>query len=210
MNDPKQEAKRRTAAYWYIDGLAEIGAGCMVLLIGLFNFSVGTWVALPVRGLVVGLGQPLLIIAGFVAVRKAVISLKERITYVRTGFVAYPRPRGARRWASYLTALLGTAVAVAIVIALMPTLGEDWVMTGTGFFTGLLLAMIGMRTSLPRFYVLAGLVFLAGLAASLLHLQDPLNIALFLGVFGAAWVLMGALTLRKYLRSTHPTQAGEA
>jgi len=209
MNDPTQEIKRRTAAYWYIDGLAEIGAGCMILLIGVFNFAMDAWVAQPARALMLGIGQPLFIIAGFVLVRKAVISVKERLTYVRTGDVASPRPRGARRWTRYLAGLLASAVAVAIVILLIPFLGDDWLMAGTGFFTALMILMIAVRVSLPRFYALAVLAFLAGLIPSLLHMPDPANVIFFLCVFGGAWIAMGALTLYKYLHTTHIPQEGE-
>ena len=35
MSDPVQEVKRQTQRYWYIDGLTELGAGALILLLGL-------------------------------------------------------------------------------------------------------------------------------------------------------------------------------
>jgi hypothetical protein len=202
--DPLNEIKQRTARYWYVDGLWETGGGLLVLLLGIYTYGVGLFTIQPLRSLLIGLGQPVLLLTGILGLRKLVTQLKERLTYPLTGYISYRRPKGLQRWVGVLAVFVAVGLAMALVIFLKPYLSEDWVMTATGFFSAILILMMGVRIRLWRFYLLAGIAFLGGLGASLLRLSDPFGVAFFLCVFGLTSHLMGLLTLRSYLRNAPP------
>jgi hypothetical protein len=210
--DPLTEIKQRTARYWYVDGLWEACGGVLVLLLAGYTYLVGLCTIQPLRSFLIGLGQPVLLIAGMVVLGKIVSLLKERLTYPLTGYISYRRPKGLHRWVGVLAMLVAVGVAMAAVIFLRTFPVEDWVMTITGAFSSILILMMGIRIRLWRFYFLAGTTFLAGLGASLLRFSDPFGVAFFLGVFGLTCLLMGLLTLRSYRRqalSSRPSSEEE-
>lgn len=204
MKDDIQATIQRTQRYWYVDGLSEIGTGSVILLMGLFYFALSLAQPGTVTALVVGVGQPVIILGGFWLASKAVTNLKERITYPRTGYVSYPRRSGKRRWG---------VMATSAVIAIGLTLGVTQLAASgnralipvvTAALIALALALLGYRFSLQRFYVLGILVMLIGLLIAWLGLTEPLSTALFFSLFGLCMIAAGTITLIRYLHATQP------
>ncbi|KPL80126.1 hypothetical protein ADN00_01825 [Ornatilinea apprima] len=206
MNDPVQQMMKKTQRYWYVDGLAEIGAGALILLLGLLYLVVGWLPWQGVKAILLGLGMPVLLLGGMVGVRAWVNRAKQRLTYPRTGYVEYRRPKTARRWLVLLLSGVVSATTIALLINFMPLLGERFVMALTGLLVFAGMSYLAYQVNLWRFLLVGAAALAGGLLASLLNIPDPFNSALFFGVFGAAWLVSGGLTLRAYLASSTPAE----
>lgn len=207
MTDPFRNNLARPQRYWYVDGLAEMAGGGVIFLIGLCYTIAGLLPPGPARGLVLGIGQPLLVLTAAWFSQRTVRTLKERLTYPRTGYVEYRRPAGSKRWARVF--LLGfVSFSVAALTAL---LGRDLPDRFWPLFTGLMLALaiayLGARIGLKRFFAVALFSLLLGGAVFYLNPPNPWSAALVFGLEGLAWTASGVLTLRQYLRDTHPLDA---
>ncbi len=207
MTDPIQSNLNRPQRYWYVDGLAEMAGGGVIFLIGLCYAVAGLLPPGPARALVLGIGQPVIVLSSAFLSQRLVRSLKERLTYPRTGYVEYRQPGGSKRWARVL--LVGfVSFSVAALTAL---LGRDLPDRFWPFFTGFMLALaiayLGARIGLKRFYGVAIFSLLLGGSVFWIDPPDPWSAALIFGLEGLAWILSGALTLRHYLLTTHPLDA---
>jgi hypothetical protein len=195
-----EAAPRRAVRYWFEDGLVEIGAGILFLaLAGLFALE-GLAPANSPGAALSALGLPLVILGGMLLVGLAVRAAKERLTYPRTGYVAYPAAGPARR---ILAGVIGAGVSLAIVwlLAARPSL-----QLALGALQGVALAIVFMalslRTGLARLAMVGFVALGGGLVATTLALGASLGSALAFGAAGVAAVLSGALALSRYLRTT--------
>lgn len=210
MKDNLQDWAHRPQRYWYVDGLAEIGGGVVILSLGILFGISGMLADEKLKGLLTGIGQPVLIIGLSLLVRWIVARLKERITYPRTGYVAYRRPEPRRRISGILLAILFAAGIGLLVYISRNWLDLQWLPAITGVFAGLLILIIAMRIRLLRFYLLALFTLAVGIATAWLKLTEPYDSTLFFCGLGLGWIFSGAVTLIRYLRSTTPLNgAGE-
>ncbi len=209
MDDPIKTIQRQTQRYWYVDGLTEIGAGVLIFLLGLLYLLVGLLSPGALADWLIGFGQPGLIVAGWLIVNWVVRGLKERITYPRTGYVAYRRERGGKRTRAILVTV-GLAAGFAIAAVYFGKLaGERMIPVLIGLMMAGAVAYLGYTFSLRRFYLLAAVCVVLGGAGTLFQLGDNFSMALFFGGFGIAWVVSGAVTLSAYLHSTQPALGEE-
>ena len=206
--NPIDEMIQRTKRYWYVDGLAEMGAGVVILLyalymIGVSRFARGNETILAVA---LGLGQPVVILLGGLLVKRTVRYFKETLTFPRTGYVSYPRQKGSGRWKRILqTALIAAAVGATVALV-SQGLPENMTFLVSGTMVALFLIYLGYSLGLTRFYVIAGLTFLLGAVSMLLNFQGTQLMGVFFGGIGLMWVFSGLFTLRNYLRNTEPAQ----
>jgi len=140
------------------------------------------------------------IIGGMAVLGLALRAVKERLTFPRTGYVAYPRPAPARR---ILAGVIGAGVSLAIVwlLAARPSL-----QLALGALQGAALAIVflalSLRTGLVRMAVLDFVALGAGLVATFAGLQSSQGSAITFGVAGATTLLIGSLVRAHYLRTT--------
>lgn len=207
MTTSIEDITRRTKRYWYTDGLTEICAGILILLLGFLNLVTALANSSSLKDIVLVIGQPLLLIGGFYAINRAVRTLKERITYPRTGFVAYKKPEPRRRNLLLAMAIVA-AIVVAIAFALLAGLiRESWIPALTGAFLALCMVYLAYNLGLLRFYAVAVFTFLVGLGAVWLQLQDLYaNAFLFCGM-GLGLLASGGMTLYRYLHNTLPVES---
>ncbi len=194
---------RRARRYWYEDGFVEIALGGLLaglgILLGLD--ALATAGALP--GVVRILASVLLVVlvlGGVLASRPAIRASKERVTYPRTGFVAYRHQTRPRRvLAAALVASVGL-VSVAVLASPGGTPGrvvgvEALTLSGT-------LVIPAWRFGLGRFYALAAVTAAGGCLAVILAVPDTGRSALLYVIAGVALLVSGSWTLRAYLRQT--------
>ena len=133
-------------------------------------------------------------------INRLVKRLKESVTYPRTGYVKYRREEGHRRgWRVVLGLLAGGLVgAVAAVLVTRLNVHLATMPVLTGFILGIVLGFLGWRARLPRFYLLAGLSVVAGLAFSGMENAIAL-VACYLAI-GLLLFISGGVTLWMYLR----------
>ena len=204
MNDEISNAQRRAARYAYVDGSVEFFLGGLCLLLGVYFYLN---VILPEGSMLSNLlnaSLMLVIFGGFFVTNRLIRRFKERITYPRSGYVAYRQASGANR---LLRRLLAGVIAVLIsgVITLLFTnyrLGAAWMPAVTGIIFGVVLGIMAFRSGLVRLYLLALIAVVIGGGLMLNQVGDTAGLAAFYGLMAAALLASGSCTLVQYLRHT--------
>lgn len=201
MDQPMPSVKElidRPFRYFYDDGLVELAGGTLFLAAGL---AIGAWAATPagsawrLAGVLLLVAIPLL---GSVLFQRLVQAVKDRWVHPRTGYVDYGQSQPSRaRWV-----VIGGALALTIAGFLLPERLNNMAL-GEGFLLGLVLVTLAYRARLLRFYLLAAIAALIGLAAALWLGPDLWGSAATFGTTGAVMILSGGCALRRYLIA-HP------
>ena len=205
MSDPLQsdidKARRRAAHYWLQDGLNEVTIGVLLALVGVYlalegadtrTAPIRAWVAFGLLVLVAGLG---------LASRRVVLALKDRYVHPRTGYVALRQTNPRSRWIAGL--LAGVIAALFAVVARAPAV-LPWLPAAQGLVLGLLFFATWSKVGLTRFPVEGLLCALAGLALSLLGIDEGLASGLVFVWAGLVMAVGGALAFRSYRRTAPP------
>jgi hypothetical protein len=206
MPDHIDQTIKETRRYMYEDGLFEIAAGLLLLLIGLGLFS---WLTFTEISSALGITLMAVLIAlavgGGFLIKRAVEKLKQRITYPRTGYVAYKQDEPDRGRLFVIVA----ALLLALITLFLPE-ELSRMSTIVGAFLGVVLVALGYRLGLKRFYALGFITLLSGLIMSALFEQETLGVAFTLAVSGLALIISGGLALRKYLKRHTKAEEGAA
>lgn len=206
MEKPMPSVKElidRPFRYFYADGLVELAVGTLFLAAGL---TIGAWAATPsgsawrVVGALLLVGIPLL---GSVLFKRLVQKVKDRWVHPRTGYVDYGGSQPSRaRWI-----VIGGAFALAIAGFFLPDRLNNMALV-EGALLGLVLATLAYRSRLARFYLLAVIAALIGLAAALWLGSDLWSSAATFGATGAVMILSGSCALRQYFIA-HPAHSAD-
>ena len=211
MSTDIDKVMRKTKSYWYEDGLGEILAGIFFVIVGVFLLAEWlspadapwNWIFAP--GLIV-------LVVGCMPLARVLLRwLKERITYPRTGYVAYkqdtPRKNASRAAAA---AIVGATVALLMVASV--TYHQNIARLAPllmGAAVALLLVRVASELGLLRYYVLAAWSLLIGVALAWATTDITLSIALYYILLGPALLVGGIVTLMRYLQSAPLPTAGE-
>lgn len=216
MSNLIRDAEKRTLRYWTEDGLPDLYIGLGYIIYGALTW----WSAHSDYGWAEAL-RSIFLLAMIVGARFLVEKIKMRLTYPRTGYIAYAQ---APRRELTLRILLGMFIAGVLAFAIFYTLsaeGETAGMTLVNILLpilfGGLLAVIASKQGNVRYGAYALIAVLSGLAAipfarslSPADQNAVLNGAVLLAVTGATMLIGGALALVRYL-SRHPLpQEGES
>ena len=201
MNRDLKEPGLRAARYWYVDGTFELAFGGLCLLLAVYFYAqaalADSWMAGLLSGLLV-----LVLIGGGYLVNRLTRALKERLTYPRTGFVSYQRERGMRRSVRIAVIFAASALIAGLLVLFVagrPN-GVELMPGVTGLIFGAVIAFIGYRTALLRFYLLAALSLVFGAGLSVSGLSEGLDLAAFYGALSLVLFTFGGVTLWRYLR----------
>ncbi|MEJ5224636.1 MAG: hypothetical protein WHV44_09280, partial [Anaerolineales bacterium] len=206
-NDLISQSKRRAIQYWYVDGTFELSFGGLSLLLALYFFALAkledTTFGWPLNA-----GLILVMAVGGFAVNWLVMRLKEKVTFPRTGYIAFKRERGKKRIGALLLLGVISGLAAALLAVALISLSSDAIITllnaaprplslitgFSGLVFGAALVIVAIRTALPRFY-LAALLSL-GIGAALMFSGLTMNLALsaYYVLIGIALLIMGAVT----------------
>jgi apolipoprotein N-acyltransferase len=126
--------------------------------------------------------------------------MKERVTFRRTGYVAYQRRAGRIPLVFALSAILG---AVSVLVWARSPRPLIWPFA-LGGLIGLVYLYRFARTRTSRYVVLAAVSVAIGVALQFQTLSLHAGTMWFFVLLGAAQLLAGALTLCLYLRRTSP------
>jgi hypothetical protein len=204
MNKTIESTIQRTRQYWYIDGFGEMLTGLVFLLLGVINGISGVLTPSNGTGLLVGIGYPIIIIGATFVGRRWVRSLKEKITYPRSGYVEYFHANPNSRLKRGLTAFI-IAFAVAVVTFVFAhRLEPFWITFGTGISIALFVTYFAVQIPLNRFYLLACWIIFESMIAASLPVGEVLQMALLLSGCGLGWLVSGGLSLLHYLKETKP------
>ncbi len=197
-----EKIEKRTVQSFYDDGLPEISLGLIFLLLGGYFFAQTTAAERSALSSALSVLFVLVIVsAGFLASR-ILRFLKRRITYPRTGYVAFKKkePSSKRRAATMIVGgIIGAATAALYGLSpsfkvLFPALN--------GLLLAVAVLLIAGKIGLARFYILSAASAVIGLAVTAAGVGDIKGISLYYGLFGAAVTLSGLATLIVYLRKS--------
>jgi hypothetical protein len=189
---------KQTYRYFYDDGLVEMAVGLLFVAVGLVLFA---WLGIgqsPLVTIIVVVGLPMVVIGGAYLIKRLVGEMKQRITYPRTGYVAFRQGEPSKgRWFIPLAAL-----ALVVVSLFLPE-----ALTRMSAMVGALLAVIlifmGYRVGLWRLYVVGIIALVSGVVLSMLAVDEIIAVSLTFAIAGVALFLAGALAFASYLRH-HP------
>jgi hypothetical protein len=205
MSDTYKEIEQKTRRYWYVDGLAEIFIGLLLVITGLLVLAPeylppGSWLRLVAVAALVAI-----ISGGAWLGGRLVKSMKARITYPRTGYVNYRRSSRRRRLRNFLI-MLPIAVLWTILILILGKGLIAWIPLIDGVILGAILWVIG--SGLIRFYLLAGLSLLVGGILAYFQMGELSGQALFDLIMGLCLAVSGTITLIHYLSQTSAPEDG--
>jgi hypothetical protein len=203
----KQIAKveRRVRGYWYVDGSYELHLGLTTLIMAVYSF-------LQVKLNGSGLGNLLILFLGILLVGgggalvdRLIRALKEGVTFRRSGYVSMRKEKSQ----PYPPDIL---ILVVFLVVIMGAILFDWLdnfipAKWLPVLPGLVLAaatgITALRTSQARFYILAAVALLAGIALAIIDNRQwdvRVNGGLYFALMSLVLLVMGAYTLWKYLR----------
>jgi hypothetical protein len=195
-----EKIEKRTIQSFYEDGFAEIAIGLVFLLLGGYFFAQAS---IPEKTTVGGILTSVFILvvvsAGFL-VNRLLRFLKRRITYPRTGYVAFKKKEQSpkRRIATAVVAMIISA-SLAALYRISPSLRILYpALNGILFAVAVLL--FASKVGLVRFFVLAAASAVIGFAVTAAGIGDFKGISLYYLLFGAAVLVSGLAALIVYIR----------
>lgn len=197
------EIARRPARYWHIDGFPELMVGLLWVVWGaawLFGQALphdwrwnAYWLIMPA----------VLACSGFL-LQRTTMWLKSRVTYPRTGYVAFKEPSAPVRAVVAAFVILAAVLLAYMVFTTDATL-EQRMPAVFGVLLSLALIVIAVQQHTPHHFVLAAaalvLTLVTARATSGWNAMNWLLVTL-----GAATALVGAVRLALFLRA-HPREA---
>lgn len=208
--DPIQNAQKRAFQYWYVDGTFEFSFGGLCLVLAAYFYAVSSFGNSWVADLMSVLFALIVIGSGFI-IKKMVMTMKERITFPRTGYVSFARKNDASRKKRILLALVSGAIASMMVVVLLqlPS-GLDWAVALTGLIFGGVLAYLGFRIGIQRFFVSAFISLVIGSAFGFASLPENFGFVGYYGLMGLVLLTIGGFALWQYLRQNPERTEEEA
>lgn len=204
MNKTIESTIQRTRQYWYIDGFGEMLTGLVFLLLGTINILSGIYPPSMGSAITVGVGYPLVILVGTFGGRKWVKSLKEKITFPRTGYVKYIQPERSSRVKRMVTGFFFAIMVSIITMVISRGLDPFWVVLGTGLLIAAFIGYLAIQIPLNRFLLLAIWVVIISLISARVLVSEDIQMGILLGGSGIGWLVSGGLSLLYYLKETKP------
>ncbi len=196
----------RAYAQWLKDGIYEIGIGILFAGVGTlraiihfagYKSAAYYWLSAALLVFMIGCGW------GFGRIGKA---LKERITYPRTGFMAFKPYSYNYKRILVLLIFAGVLGGVVGVLATQPNQQEigGIVPITQGIVGAIVFTYAAKRVEVKRFYYLAAFSVGSGLVIGKLGVGVVLGLSFFYLSIGLAMVVSGWVALMKYIRSHEP------
>jgi hypothetical protein len=197
-----EKIEKRTVQSFYDDGLAEISLGLIFLLLGGYFFAQAAAPEGSALSSALSVLFVLVIVSAGFLVSRILRFLKRRITYPRTGYIAFKKKElsSKRRAATMIVGgIIGASFAALYGLspsfkALFPALN--------GLLLAVAVLLIAGKIGLARFYILSAASAVIGLAVTAAGVGDIKGISLYYGLFGAAVTISGLATLIIYLRKS--------
>jgi len=205
-----EKIEKRTVQSFYEDGLGEIALGPILLLLGGVFFAT---TVVPERSTiyqVLGVLSMLVVLSAALLTGRVVRFLKRRITYPRTGYVAFKkRERSPKRRAAAMIVAGIIGASVAALYGFSPSVNTLFPAVN-GLLFAVAVFFFAHKVGLTRFYVLAAASAVIGIAIAAAGIGDIKGIGFFYLLYGVAIIISGVTTLVVYLRRSPRPGAGDA
>jgi len=210
MENKLSDVEGRVKSYWYSDGIAEISVGLVFLILGLFFGVQGYFGEESKIGVILQLSMIVVMMGAIFGTQWLVNTLKERLTYPRTGYVEYRAKDKESSQRRMLIIVVGLVVAVASMVAVGFFREVDSMVLVSSILVGVVFIFLrGKSSGVVRFYYLGALSFILGIILTFNDLSRLYNLGLFYGVLGAVLILTGIFVLQKYLRDNPKPAEGD-
>jgi len=214
MTGDFKKTQLRAIQYQHVDGSFELTFGGAMLLMAASFYLVSQ---LPHPNSSPLLFAPLVVfVGGSYFVDILVRRFRRQVTYPRTGFITYRKPRPLKR-STRLVIWVGAPLFTVLFLAVLflnrskfPAGNQDSVLPVMPVFSGLLFtglwAIIGWKIALPRFYLIAAASLLVTVGLFVSGVDAYLGMAMLIGAMGVFLCASGGLTLWRYLRRNPATE----
>lgn len=197
-----EKIEKRTVQSFYDDGLTEISLGLIFLLLGGYFFAQAAAPEGSALSSALSVLFVLVIVSAGFLVSRILRFLKRRITYPRTGYVAFKKKELSpkRRVA---TMIIGGIIggSLAALYGLSPSL-KTLFPALNGILFAIAVLLFANKVGLIRFYILAAVSAVIGFAVTAAGVGDVKGVSLYYGLFGAAVIISGLASLAIYLRKS--------
>jgi hypothetical protein len=206
MNTEFNKIERRTVRYWFEDGIYETALGLFLLLLGLFFLGYALVREGSTLFYLLSIGVLPVFFLGFWGTKRMVRSLKQKLTYPRTGYVSYRKPEAKRprRRALLIGGMAGIAGALWGLALSSGRTGFNLMPGLTGLAFAGVLGFLALRSGLGRTVVLAVLSAAAGAFLAFSGWPKMLGLASFYLFLGLSLAISGGLACLLYLRRNPP------
>lgn len=204
MKDDLKKIQARTTQYWFSDGLYELAFGALCLVLALYLLAQALLPKGTLLYSILVISFVLIMLGSGTLLTRLMNVAKARLTYPRTGYIAYQSKPRRTRWLSVLLGMCIGALLGFVVVRNLISLSMLPAVTGIAF--AFVMLLFGLRTGLLRFPLIGFIALIIGGALSLVGIGDTLGLSIFYGSLGLTFVLSGACTLRSYLHSTTAPQ----
>lgn len=201
-----ESPKRRVNQYVNIDGLLELATGVCFLLLSLAFVLADRAYTATGPGFYPLIWWPLFL--GLPLIFHAVMWLKKRVTYPRTGLVEPRQPKYLRRRYLFLIFIVPVLLLQLPLFLGRESLGIILINAYTHpLLWGVLLAalFVVVGQGLKRFYGYAVVTLATGIGVSVTGLEPRLGLLILCSVTGSVTFVAGALVLRDYLKRNPET-----
>lgn len=199
-----KEVMRNTRRYWYVDGLPEIAGGIIIIAIALSYVLIYQIENQLMRNLLLGIGQPALILLSSFFAGKFITWCKQKITFPRTGLIKFRQGKTNKRIQRIFLVILIAAAVSAFVSFFASMISERFLPVLGSFFLGAYSWYLGYFSGVRRFYIVAVSIVIFGGIISWLNLGGGYPYIILLIGIGLIWIIAGGWTLVNYLRQTQP------
>jgi hypothetical protein len=200
MRENFSKIQQRAIQYWFLDGLAEIGAGLVGLLLAAL-FVLWQVIFLTRWSLFIFLMAAFTVAFGL---RLLIQKIKEHTTYPRTGYVA---PLSGTENKRALAILIVFTIVLLVINFYLSIQGEKALLWSAGVASlifAFIFAWTGYLTALRRFYFLALFSLLIGAVLVILGIGYPSGMAIITGLNGVILLFFGMRARRAYFRLNPP------
>jgi hypothetical protein len=214
MPDDLKKSQLRAVQYQHVDGTYELTFGGTMLLMAACIYLVSR---LPHPDSSPLLFAPLVVfVGGIYLIDNLIQRFRKRVTYPRTGFITYRKPKPLKR-STRLVIWIGVPLFTVLFLAVLflnrskfPAGNQDSALPVMPVFFGLLFSglwvIAGWKIALPRFYLVAAASLLVSVGLIFSGVGVYQGMALLFGAMGALLCASGGVTLWKYLHDTPPPQ----
>jgi hypothetical protein len=200
---------RNTRRYWFADGIVELCGGGLISFFALSYYLTSLISNVVVKSLLLGLGQPVIILLGAFAIRKIITWMKENITYPRTGYLSFHNPPENRRVQRIIKVIIVSAIASMVVAFFTQLLSIQLMPVISMVLFSLVTIYLGYQNAVTRFYFVAVVLITLGLILSAVNMEDVMRFVILYASLGFTWMVSGLITLFNYLRKTSPAREDE-
>jgi hypothetical protein len=220
MTTEMDEKQLRAKQYWYVDGTYEFNMAGICILLTFYFLALAKFEGTKLGG-ILSVAMILVFVGGMYGVNWLIRLLKTRITFPRTGYVSYKRETGKKRVvrlaimgaiAGIISALLSFWIirsSATFIVYTSRTYSLNWLPAFTGVMMAIAAIIFAVRMRIPRFYGVAGLSVVIGVATMFIPADMNTGMAIYYGIMGVALLVVGGVVLSKYLRSTAPPEEGD-